>query len=123
MSFDEAKLKLKELLGEAVEELVGRGPSGEADDCGSGLLSKNWKDRADAIAGLADAFASKGQRSAIQPEAVADVVVHAATCARPKPRYFAPRSAGLQTRLLGLLPESLLDRILHRLYQIETPRE
>lgn len=76
MSFDEAKPKLKELLGEAVEELVGRGPSGEADDCGSGLLSKNWKDRADAITGLADAFASKGETATPFTKALFYVLFH-----------------------------------------------
>ena len=68
-----------------------------------------------------DDFAKKGQRGAIHPDAVAEVVVRAATTARPRRRYFAPRSAGLQTRFLGLLPEAVLDRILLRLYKIELP--
>ena len=55
------------------------------------------------------------------PDAAARVVVEAATHPRPRKRYFAPRSAGLQTRLLGLLPEAILDRILLRLYRIESP--
>ena len=44
--------------------------------------------------------------------------IGAATAARPKPRYYAPRSARLQAGFLNLLPERWLDRILLRVYKI-----
>jgi NAD(P)-dependent dehydrogenase (short-subunit alcohol dehydrogenase family) len=65
-----------------------------------------------------DEFASKQFASAIGPDAVAQIVTRAATAARPRRRYYAPFSAGLQSRFLGLLPEAVLERILLRLYKI-----
>jgi hypothetical protein len=46
--------------------------------------------------------------------------VRAATTTRPRRRYYAPISAGFQSGFLGLLPEAVLDRILLRLYKIES---
>ena len=65
-----------------------------------------------------DEFARKQFESAIGPDAVAQIVTRAATATRPRRRYYAPFSAGLQSRFLGLLPEAALERILMRLYKI-----
>jgi NAD(P)-dependent dehydrogenase (short-subunit alcohol dehydrogenase family) len=67
-----------------------------------------------------DEFARKQLKSAISPDAVAQIVTRAATATRPRRRYYAPYSAGLQSRFLGLLPEAVLERILMRLYKIDT---
>ena len=65
-----------------------------------------------------DALANKGLEKALSPDEIAAVVLRAATARRPKKRYYAPFSARLQSDLLGLLPESLLDRILMRVYKL-----
>lgn len=69
-----------------------------------------------------DDFAKKYLDNAIAPEAVAEVVALAATVRRPRRRYYAPLSAGLQSGFLSLLPEALLDPILLKLYKIEAPK-
>ena len=68
-----------------------------------------------------DEFTQKSLKSALAPDDVAKVVVIAATVRRPRLRYYTPVSTRLQTGFLGMLPESLLDRILLRLYKIEVP--
>jgi short-subunit dehydrogenase len=66
-----------------------------------------------------DAFAQKQVASALPPEAVARVVVRAATARRPREIYFAPASARLQRSFLSALPERWLQALLRRLYGIE----
>ncbi len=68
-----------------------------------------------------DAFAQKQVAGALPPEAVARVVVKAATARRPRETYFTPASARLQRGFLGALPERWLQALLRRLYHIETP--
>ncbi len=63
-----------------------------------------------------DAFAQANEKSAIPPEHVGRLVVHAATAKRPRPTYYAPSSARLQSALFGVLPERLADSILRRVY-------
>jgi len=70
-----------------------------------------------------DDFTQKNLKKALEPDEIAEVVTIAATVRQPRLRYYAPFSARLQTRLLGMLPERLLDRILQRLYKIEVPRD
>ena len=69
-----------------------------------------------------DAFAKSQLDGALAPEDVATVVVKAATDRRLRARYYAPRSARLQSGLLGALPASWLDRILLRLYKVPAPQ-
>ncbi len=69
-----------------------------------------------------DDFANKYLEKALSPDAVADVVALAATARRPRRRYYAPASAALQSGVFSLLPETLLDRILLKLYKIDAPR-
>lgn len=66
-----------------------------------------------------DAFARQQVAGALPPEAVARVVVRAATARRPRETYFTPASARLQRGLLGALPERWLQALLRRLYRIE----
>jgi NAD(P)-dependent dehydrogenase (short-subunit alcohol dehydrogenase family) len=66
-----------------------------------------------------DDFTTKQLKKALPPEAVAEVIHRAATARSPKARYYVPASAGLQSRMLGLIPERLLDRILIKLYKID----
>ncbi len=63
-----------------------------------------------------DDFARASVARALPPEAVARVVVAAATARRPRTRYFVPRSARFQASLLRALPDRWLDRLLTRLY-------
>jgi short-subunit dehydrogenase len=65
-----------------------------------------------------DDLAKRNLENALSPEDVAEVVVRAATARKPKNRYYAPFSARLQSELLGLLPERLLDQILLRVYKL-----
>jgi short-subunit dehydrogenase len=66
-----------------------------------------------------DAFAQQQVAGALPPEAVARVVVRAATERRPRETYFAPASARFQRALLNALPERWLQALLRRLYRIE----
>jgi NAD(P)-dependent dehydrogenase (short-subunit alcohol dehydrogenase family) len=66
-----------------------------------------------------DDFTKKNLKKALPPAAVADVVHLAATARRPKTRYFAPASARLQSGVMGLMPDRLVDRILIKLYKID----
>jgi len=67
-----------------------------------------------------DEFAKANMKNALPPEAIGRVVVEAATARRPKARYYAPFSARLQNGFLGLLPDSLVHRILLKVYKIPT---
>ena len=69
-----------------------------------------------------DDFTKKNLKRALRPRDVAEVVAIAATTRRPRSRYYAPVSARLQSGILGMLPEPLLDRILLRVYKIDVPR-
>ena len=51
-----------------------------------------------------------------------DVVAKAATARRPRTRYYVPFSANLQSRFLGYLPDSVLDRLLMKLYKVPVAR-
>ena len=57
----------------------------------------------------------------ITADDVAKVAVKAATDRKLRGRYYAPLGAHLQSRLLPLLPTSLLERILLRLYKVPPP--
>ncbi|HXK23445.1 MAG TPA: SDR family NAD(P)-dependent oxidoreductase [Myxococcota bacterium] len=65
-----------------------------------------------------DAFVQKSLEKALEPDDVAALILRVATAVRPKPRYYAPLSARLQTGFLNLLPERWLDRLLLRVYKI-----
>jgi len=65
-----------------------------------------------------DDFAKANMKNALPAEAIGRVIVEAATARKPKLRYYAPLSARLQATFLGLLPESLVYRILLRIYKI-----
>ncbi len=63
-----------------------------------------------------DHFALKQLERALQPDDVAKTIEKAALATRPKARYFAPRHARLQRGFMGLLPDTLRERILMRMY-------
>lgn len=65
-----------------------------------------------------DDFAKANMKKALPAAAIGRVVVEAATARKPKLRYYAPLSARLQNTFLGLLPESVVHRILLRVYKI-----
>ena len=65
-----------------------------------------------------DDFAQQQLRGAVSPAQVADVVVAAATARRPRPRYFVPFSARVQSGAFGLLPTALSDRALKLVYKL-----
>jgi len=64
-----------------------------------------------------DEFAQKQLESAIAPEEVAEVIWKAATVPNPKPRYFAPPSAGTAARMFAMMPTNLAERILRGMYK------
>jgi len=68
-----------------------------------------------------DDFANGQLERAISPEAVASVVVKAATARRLKSHYYAPFGARLQSTLLGAMPTPWLERILLKLYKVPAP--
>ncbi len=65
-----------------------------------------------------DGFAQQQVAGALPPEAVAAVVVKAATARRPRETYFAPAAARWQRGFLSLLPERWLQALLRRIYKI-----
>jgi short-subunit dehydrogenase len=66
-----------------------------------------------------EVFAEKQVASALPPEAVAEVVVRAATARRARETYFVPAASRLQRALLNALPERALQALLRRMYGIE----
>jgi NAD(P)-dependent dehydrogenase (short-subunit alcohol dehydrogenase family) len=64
-----------------------------------------------------DAFTQDQLKSAIAPEQVARVIFKAATAESPKPRYFAPASAGTAARMFAMMPYKLAEHILQRMYK------
>ena len=69
-----------------------------------------------------DDFAKKGLETALPPSAIGEVIARAATAKRPRFRYYAPFSARLQSRFMGLIPESWANAILMRVYKIPRAR-
>ena len=67
-----------------------------------------------------DDLAKKNLENALSPDDVARVIVRAATARRPKPRYYAPFSALLQSVFMGMLPARILDALLSRIYQLDS---
>ncbi|MCS5638475.1 MAG: SDR family oxidoreductase [Myxococcota bacterium] len=63
-----------------------------------------------------DEFAQTQLRSALTPDDVARTIEKAASAARPKARYFAPRQGRMQRGFMGLLPDGIRERILMRMY-------
>jgi len=68
-----------------------------------------------------EGFAQKQVAGALPPEAVARIVVAAATARRPRETYFTPASARFQRAALNALPERLLQALLRRIYKV-TPK-
>ena len=66
-----------------------------------------------------DDLATRNLRNPLLPEDVAEVVLRAATDARPRARYYTPLSARLQCLLFDMLPARLADAILLRVYKLE----
>lgn len=65
----------------------------------------------------AEAFVEDQLQSAIPPKDVAEVIWKAATTAKPKARYFAPRSARTSVRMFAMMPANLAERILQGMYK------
>src|SRR5215211_2964013 len=61
---------------------------------------------------------SRGSRTAISPERVADVIADALTTNRPRARYVVGRDARVQFALKALLPTRVLDALVARLTQL-----
>ena len=65
-----------------------------------------------------DDFAKKNLENALPPSTIGDLIARAATARRPRLRYYAPFSAGLQSRFMALIPESWANAMLMRIYKI-----
>jgi hypothetical protein len=63
-------------------------------------------------------FAYAQLEKAISPADVGEVVVAAARARRPRPRYYVPISARMQSSIMGSMPERLRDQILARVYKL-----
>ncbi len=63
-----------------------------------------------------DDYARASQKTALPPEAVARVIVRAATARRPRETYYVPFSARLQSGFLVALPERARDALLRRVF-------
>lgn len=61
---------------------------------------------------------SRGSRTAISPERVADVIADALTTNRPRARYVVGRDARVQFALKALLPTRVLDALVARMTQL-----
>ena len=59
-------------------------------------------------------IAAEIDRNGMPPSAVADVVEHALTAAKPKTRYLVGRDAKLRARLAKVLPDRTFDRLIAR---------
>lgn len=68
-----------------------------------------------------DEFAKDQLKSAIPPEDVAAIVLKVLEARRPKPRYFAPKSARNAVRIFGMMPEKAAEHILQRMYRWGPP--
>lgn len=64
-----------------------------------------------------DDFSAQQEKRAVAPEAVAKVVLEAVTAQRPRARYYVPLSARIAAGAFGLMPDSLAERILRRMYK------
>ena len=63
-------------------------------------------------------FAYAQLETAIKPAAVAEVVLTAARSRRPRPRYYVPLSARVQSSIMDTMPTRLRDWILSRVYKL-----
>lgn len=63
-------------------------------------------------------FAYDQLEHAITPAQVGQVVLTAARARRPRPRYFVPISARMQSSIMGSMPTRLRDQILSRVYKL-----
>jgi NAD(P)-dependent dehydrogenase (short-subunit alcohol dehydrogenase family) len=70
---------------------------------------KKWMDNL-------DDFAASQTSQAISPDVVAKVIFNAATAAKPKHRYFVPFTATIAAFIFGLLPSTLADKLLLKMY-------
>jgi len=61
---------------------------------------------------------SRGSRTALSPERVADVIADALTTNRPRARYVVGRDARVQFALKALLPTRVLDALVARMTQL-----
>ncbi len=68
-------------------------------------------------------FARQQLESAISSDEVANVIWKAASVAHPKPRYFAPRSAGTAVQIFSMMPNKLAERILRGMYKWGFPEK
>ncbi len=65
-----------------------------------------------------DDYAMKSLENALPPAAIGELIARVATSRRPRLRYYAPLSAHLQSRFMGLIPEAWANAILMRVYKI-----
>jgi short-subunit dehydrogenase len=65
-----------------------------------------------------DDLAQQNLRNPISPADVAEVVLRAATARKPKRRYYTPFSTRLQCAFLTLLPDSIAEALLTRVYKL-----
>jgi short-subunit dehydrogenase len=69
-----------------------------------------------------DELATKNLENAISSDDVAKVVLRAATARKPKRHYYTPFSARLQCLTFAMLPASVADAILMRVYKLVRKR-
>ena len=63
-------------------------------------------------------FVNRQLERAITPQAVAEVVLEAATAERPRERYYVPLSSRIVAELSHVLPQGSLDRLLLKVYKV-----
>lgn len=73
---------------------------------------------------LIDKVVRRGKKYGIDPERVADAILHALSAKRPRPRYLIGRDARIRLLLQSVLPRRWMDGLVHRMIRKHgTPAE
>lgn len=95
--------------GAVLTNMLGRASSAAHDRVA--LMAPGQRERYGGLMHAVAAQAAKSAESGVPPEAAAEVIAHAVTARTPRPRYTVGREAAL-LRLVRVLPDRTLDRIL-----------
>ncbi len=98
--------------GAVITEMAGRGVA-TADRLAAGMTPDQHR-RYDALIGAVTTQARAFTRNGVSAQRAARVIADAATAATPRTRYTIGRDAAVITRLARVVPDRLLDRLLHR---------
>ncbi|OLF16496.1 SDR family NAD(P)-dependent oxidoreductase [Actinophytocola xanthii] len=98
--------------GAVVTEMAGRGVA-TAESLAAAMTGEQHQ-RYDALMGAVTNQARSWARDGVPAEQAARVVAEAVTSPRPRTRYTVGRDAAILARLARLLPDRLLDRVVHR---------